>query len=150
MTYCLTKWYLNILQYLLTRVCDLWVYNWMHEVGVILLYLKELHFCGWYCIPHVDPQSASLFKSICRVTQSWWFSIVRYKIQSSANKRVLDETDDDKSLMNTRKSSGTRTNPCGTPLTIGIWLETSPSRTTRCCLLLRKAEIQFQMFPLMP
>jgi hypothetical protein len=27
------------------------------------------------------------------VTQSWWFSIVRYKIQSSANKRVLDETD---------------------------------------------------------
>jgi hypothetical protein len=33
----------------------------------------------WYCIPHVDPQSASLFKSICRVTQSWWFSIVRYK-----------------------------------------------------------------------
>jgi len=29
------------------------------------------------------------------VTQSWWFSIIRYKIQSSANKRVLDETDAD-------------------------------------------------------
>jgi hypothetical protein len=41
----------------------------------------------------------------------------------------------------------TRSDPCGTPLTTGFWLETSPSRTTRCCLLLRKAEIQFQMFP---
>jgi hypothetical protein len=41
LTYCLTKWYLNILQYLLTRVRDLWVYNWMHEVGVILLYLNN-------------------------------------------------------------------------------------------------------------
>ena len=40
------------------------------------------------------------------MTQSWWFSIVRYKIQSSANKRVLDETDAGKSLMNTRKSNG--------------------------------------------
>jgi hypothetical protein len=27
---------------------------------------------------------------VCRVTQSWWFSIVRNKILSSANKRVLD------------------------------------------------------------
>jgi hypothetical protein len=52
--------------------------------------------------------------------------------------------------MNTRKSIGPMTHPCGTPLATGFWLETSPSRTTRCCLLLRKAEIQFQMFPLMP
>jgi hypothetical protein len=67
----------------------------------------------WNTVTHTQSwtTSASLFKSICRVTQSWWFSIVRYKIQSSANKRVLDETDAGKSLMNTRKSSGTRTDP---------------------------------------
>jgi hypothetical protein len=44
--------------------------------------------------------------------------------------------------MNTRKSSDPRIDPWGTPLTTGIWLETSSSRTTRCCPLLRKAEIQ--------
>jgi hypothetical protein len=73
--------------------------------------------------------------SICRVTHSLWFSIVRYQIQSSANKRVLDETDAGTSLMNTKKSSVPRIYPWGTPLTTSIWLETSPPRTTRCCLL---------------
>ena len=73
---------------------------------MILLQLKNFIFANDTAYPmHVDPQSARLFKSICRVTQSWWFSIVRYKIQSSANKRVLDETDAGKSLMNTRKST---------------------------------------------
>jgi hypothetical protein len=55
-----------------------------------LVILKELQFCGWYCIPHVDPQSASLFKSICRVTQSWWFSIVNLHTGKQTDLIILD------------------------------------------------------------
>jgi hypothetical protein len=56
LTYCLTKWYLNILQYLLTRVRDLWVYNWMHEVGVILLYLNNYIFADDTAYPMLIPR----------------------------------------------------------------------------------------------
>ena len=49
------------------------------------------------------------------MTQSWWFSIVRYKIQSSANKRVLDETDAGKSLMNTIEEQRPKDRPLRNP-----------------------------------
>jgi hypothetical protein len=93
----------------------------MHEVGVILLYLKNYIFADDTAYPMLIPR-VLVYLSPFAVTQSWWFSIVRYKIQSSANKRVLhvDETDAGKSLMNTSKSSGPRTGSCGTPLTTGI------------------------------
>ena len=40
-------------------------------------------------------------------------------IQSSANSLVLDSTQAGKSLMNSRKSNGPNTVPCGTPLMTG-------------------------------
>lgn len=59
-------------------------------------------------------------------------------------------TDDGKSFMKTKNRRGPRTDPWGTPLTTGIGLDTSPSSTTYCTLLLRKAETHLQMLPRIP
>ena len=49
-------------------------------------------------------------------------------IQSSANSLVLDSTQAGKSLMNSRKSNGPNTVPCGTPLMTGTLSDVAPSR----------------------
>ena len=53
--------------------------------------------------------------------------MVLYRIQSSANNLVFEATDSGRSFIKMRKSRGPSTDPCGTPLTTGSWLEISPS-----------------------
>lgn len=43
------------------------------------------------------------------------FVIGRYRTQSSAKRRILDDTLTGRSLIYMRKSSGPSTEPCGTP-----------------------------------
>ena len=63
--------------------------------------------------------------------------MVEYSIVSSAYSPILDCMDDGKSLMYHKNSKGARIVPWGTPELTGCNSLVNPSKTTRCCLLIK-------------
>ena len=91
----------------------------------------ELHLAGWNCMPHC----ASLFKSFCGVSQSENCPIDLQRIQSSAMRRVCDDTAAGRSFINARKRMGLyRTDIWGTPLTL-CWMTHQELPAAFCCIL---------------
>jgi hypothetical protein len=63
---------------------------------------------------------------------------------------VLPIQTEETSLMKIIKSTGPRTDPCGTPLKTEDVDEKQFSRTTHCSLLCKKADKKDNNLPLMP
>ena len=72
------------------------------------------------------------------------------KMQSSAKSWILELILSGRSFMNSRKSKGLSTKPCGTPLTTGTLSDAQPSTTSRCERPSKKDEIHWWVLPLMP
>ena len=68
-------------------------------------------------------------------------------IQSLANSLVLDSTQTGKSLLNSRKSNGPNTVPCGTPLMTGTLSDVDPSTFTCWFLGDRNDRIHWNVVP---
>ena len=91
-------------------------------------------------------RAASLVRSSCRMVQSCLVLICLKRIQSSANRRVLDWTQSGKSFINNRNSSGPRTVPCGTLLMTGMLSEVAPSTKTCWVRSARKLQSSYRCF----
>ena len=70
--------------------------------------------------------------------------ILRYIMLSSAKRRILD-TFSLMSLMYSKKSIGSRTEPCGTPDVTSVMSERAPLTETRCLRFDRKDNIMIQL-----
>ena len=133
--YCVTPKYLASLTS--SRICVCPFKEYLFSIGVLDLVMDmELHFPGWNSIPHVSSHSSRC----CNMSWSCCVCMVLYRIQSSANDLVFEATDSGRSFRKMRKSSGPSTDPCGTPLTTGSWLEISPSNNT-CWFLLLSSQL---------
>ena len=69
---------------------------------------------------------------------------------SSAKRRTCDDSSSGRSLIYTRNRISPKTDPWGTPEVTGTDPDSSPSRTTVCDRLPRKARIQDSAVPLIP
>jgi hypothetical protein len=88
-----------------------WIF-YSTTVGDFLLVTRSIsHFFGLNCMSHRSSQSWSLFRSLCNLAWSSGVLILLYIRQSSAKSLVVDDTDDDRSLMKIKESSGPRTVP---------------------------------------
>ncbi len=70
--------------------------------------------------------------------------VKKCKVESSAYEWIGQFVTERRSLMNKRKRMGDRTEPCGTPLLIGLGEEQSPSTTAEIERPERKLEVKEQ------
>ena len=80
-------------------------------------------------------------RSFCRICVSLLFRIGRNNRQSSANSLASDSVDSGRSLINSKKSKGPITVPCGTPDSTSEVVDLWPSSCTSCVRWLRKSWI---------
>ena len=101
-------------------------------------------------IPHLSAQISSCSKSVCSFCWSWLFLIVLYSRQSLENSLTDDVTLSGRSLMWHRNRIGPKTVPWGTPETIVVSPDDSPSMMVRIDLAVRKFLSHLCVFPLIP
>lgn len=106
----------------------------------MLLHLVTLRF-----ISHVLHQSETRLRSPWRRTLSSSLVILRYKTQSSANSFMDDLMLLARSLMQTKKSKGPKTEPCGTPDLTAQGFEEQLLAVTYWVRLVRKHSIHFRV-----
>ena len=112
--------------------------------------LIEWHLATLNFICQSASHCASRSRSSCKIRQSEGEYMFLYRTQSSANKRTDDLMLSGRSLMNTKKRTGPRTEPWGTPDKTGTGSDSSPSSTT-CCERLESHElIHLCVDPLIP
>ena len=76
--------------------------------------------------------------------------MLRYIILSSAKRRIEDLMFPSMSFMLSKKRTGPRTEPCGTPDVPSVMSDRAPLTETLCLRLDRKDFIQFLVFPVIP
>ena len=108
------------------------------------------HLEGLNSMSQWDSHNDSLSRLFCSTVPSPKPPIVRYTAVSSARSRTCDDSFSGRLFMKTRNRIGPKTEPCGTPELTGTDPDSSPSITTVCDLLPRKAQIQDSAFPLIP
>ena len=122
--------------------------------GLILLWSLEIdrrwHLFIFNCICHLVVHWESESISLCNILESSSEEIIRYKMQSSAKRRMLDFIPHSMSFINNKNSNGPRTVPCGTPEITSSQEDWQPSTTTRCFLFQIKEEIQRLVVPVIP
>ena len=99
---------------------------------------------------HWDYHNDSLSRSFCSTVPSSKPPVVRYTAVSSAKSRTCYDSFSGRLFMKTRNRIDPKTEPRGTPELTGTDPDSSPSITTVCDLLPRKAWIQYSAFPLIP
>ena len=97
-------------------------------------------FCVVEVHLHSDSRSVSLLRS-CNLVQSSEFLMVRYTMQSSANRRIFGVRFSVMSLMYSRSRNGSGTVPCGTPDSTFDQSDILPFTRARCFLLCKNGEI---------
>ena len=117
----------------------------------LLVKLMTWHFEGLNSISHLCSQMSKASRSCCSLLLSRRDVIRLYSTQSSAKSLVVEcLTQDGRSLMYIRNSSGPKTLPWGTPEVTEATLLTHPSTMTCCVRSCRKSWIQLRAFPRMP
>ena len=121
-------------------MCPWMVYRAL--IGLRLLKTRiTTHFSGWKAICHLFSHSYIELRSFCRICVSLLFRIGRNNRQSSANSLASDSVDSGRSLMNSKKSKGPSTVPCGTQDSTSAVVDLWPSSCTSCVRWLRKSWI---------
>ena len=105
---------------------------------------------GLNYMSHWLSHTESLSRSFCSTISSSEPPTLRYTAVSAANKRTCDDNSSGRSFMYTRNIIDPKTDTWGTPEVTGTDSDSSPSRTTVCDRLPRKARIQESALPLIP
>ena len=108
------------------------------------------HLEGLNSMSHWDSHNDSLFRSFCSTVPPSKPPIVRYTPVSSAKSHTCDDSFSGRAFMKTRNRIGPKTEPWGILELTRTDPDSSPSITTVCDLLPRKARIQDSAFPLIP
>ena len=102
------------------------------ELGLVLFVMGRCtHFDILNCFCHLSDHFSSWIKSVCRIWWSMLEFILRYIMLSSANRRILDWMFSLMSLMYSKKSTGPRSEPCGTPDVTSVVSDRAPLTETR-------------------
>ena len=89
-------------------------------------------------------------KSVCKSEQSSADVTLRKMTQSSANRRQGESSSGEMSSMYTKKRSGPRIDPCGTPDGTLFQSELEPLISTRCLRLVKNPLIHLRRGPRIP
>jgi hypothetical protein len=116
----------------------------------LLVKLYISHLSGWNLRSHNLLQLKSSSRSFCIISMSDSSEIVRNIFVSSANINASLTTQFGRSLVNSTKRFGPKTNPCGMPLVTLCHGDFDPSTCTHWCLLLKKLSIQLHVLSLIP
>ena len=118
--------------------------EYLYGLGLVLFVIgRWTHLDTLNSICHLSDHVWSWLRSVWRI--SWWIleEILRYIILSYAKRRIEDLIFPFMSFMQSKKRTGPRTEPCGTPDVTSVLSDRAPLTETLCLRLDRKDLSQF-------